>query len=299
MSPSSEATVAAAPTTEDAAKPVPHLGRLDAVGYLIALGGIVRRELLRFFNQKERFFSALVRPLVWLFIFAAGFRNTLGVSITPPYETYVLYEVYVVPGLAVMIQLFNGMQSSLSMVYDREVGSMKVLLTSPYPRWTLLLAKLIAGVSVSIVQAYAFLAVAYFWETDIPPLGYLTAVPAFIAAGLMLGAIGLFLSSLVRQLENFASVMNFVIFPMFFASSALYPLWRIRESSEALYLICQANPFTHAVELVRFALYAKFEPVACAVVLGTGLFFFVLAVIAYDPGRGLMARRGGPAAEPK
>ncbi|MET0257070.1 MAG: ABC transporter permease [Methylobacterium sp.] len=297
MSNTAHPVVAGTAAPGEAARPVPHLGRLDFIGYLRALGGIVRRELLRFFNQKERFFSALVRPLVWLFIFAAGFRNTLGVSIVPPYETYVLYEVYVVPGLAVMIQLFNGMQSSLSMVYDREVGSMKVLLTSPYPRWTLLLAKLVAGVSVSVVQAYTFLAVAWFWETDIPPLGYLTALPAFIAAGLMLGAIGLFLSSLVRQLENFASVMNFVIFPMFFASSALYPLWRIRESSETLYWICETNPFSHAVELVRFALYAKFEPVACAVVIGTGLVFFTLAAIAYDPGRGIMARRGGPAGE--
>ena len=113
----------------------------------------------------------------------------------------------------------------------------------------------------------------------------------------MLGAIGLFLSSLVRQLENFASVMNFVIFPMFFASSALYPLWQVRASSEWLYLICQANPFTHAVELVRFALYGRFEPVACAFVVGTGLLFFTLAAIAYDPGRGIMARRGGPAGE--
>lgn len=275
----------------------PVRGRLDAGGYLIALMGIVRRELLRFFNQKERFFSALVRPLVWLFIFAAGFRNTLGLSITPPYETYVLYEVYVVPGLAVMIQLFNGMQSSLSMVYDREVGSMRVLLTSPYPRWSLLLAKLIAGVIVSLIQAYVFLAVASFFETDIPWSGYLLALPAFLASGLMLGAIGLFLSSLVRQLENFASVMNFVIFPMFFASSALYPLWRINESSATLYWICQINPFTHAVELVRFALYGAFNPVSCAVVVGTGVAFFVMAVAAYDPGRGLLARRGGPAGE--
>ncbi|TNC15867.1 multidrug ABC transporter permease [Methylobacterium terricola] len=275
----------------------PVRGRLDFGGYLIALSGIVRRELLRFFNQKERFFSALVRPLVWLFIFAAGFRNTLGLSITPPYETYVLYEVYVVPGLAVMIQLFNGMQSSLSMVYDREVGSMRVLLTSPYPRWSLLLAKLIAGVIVSLIQAYVFLGIASFFETDIPWIGYLAALPAFLAAGLMLGAIGLFLSSLVRQLENFASVMNFVIFPMFFASSALYPLWRINESSATLYWICQINPFTHAVELVRFALYGAFNPVSCAVVVGTGIAFFVMAVAAYDPGRGLLARRGGPAGE--
>jgi ABC-2 type transport system permease protein len=272
--------------------------RLSFAGYALCFAGIARREFLRFVNQKERFFSALVRPLVWLFIFAAGFRNVLGVSIVPPYETYVLYEVYVTPGLAAMIQLFNGMQSSLSMVYDREVGSMRVLLTSPFPRWSLLLAKLSAGVIVSLVQVYLFLAIARMWEVEIPLLGYLAALPAFMLVGLMLGAIGLFLSSLVRQLENFASVMNFVIFPMFFASSALYPLWRIRESSETLYLICLANPFTHAVELVRHALYQSFEPTACAVVLGVTLAFFTASVLAYDPGRGIMARRGGPAGEP-
>jgi ABC-2 type transport system permease protein len=275
----------------------PFAPRLGPAGYAICAAGIARREFLRFVNQKERFFSALVRPLVWLFIFAAGFRNVLGVSIIPPYETYVLYEVYVTAGLAAMIQLFNGMQSSLSMVYDREVGSMRVLLTSPYPRWFLLFAKLAAGVVVSLVQVYVFLAIARFWEVEVPWLGYLTALPAFMLSGLMLGTIGLFLSSLVRQLENFASVMNFVIFPMFFASSALYPLWRIRESSEALYLICASNPFTHAVELIRHALYLSFEPVSFAVVSLVTIAFFVAAVLAYDPGRGIMARRGGPPGE--
>ena len=237
-----------------------------------------------------------MRPLVWLFIFAAGFRNVLGVSIIPPYETYVLYEVYVTPGLAVMIQLFNGMQSSLSMVYDREVGSMRVLLTSPFPRWLLLLAKLVGGVTVSLIQVYVFLVIARWWEVDIPWLGYLTALPAFVLAGLMLGAIGLFLSSLVRQLENFASVMNFVIFPMFFASSALYPLWRIRESSELLYRICQANPFTHAVELVRHALYGQFQWTYIAIVAAITACFLAISFYAYNPSKGLVPLRGAPAA---
>ena len=71
--------------------------------YFICLKGIVWREALRFIHQRERFVSALVRPLVWLFIFAAGFRQVLGVSIIPPYETYVLYEVYITPGLIAMI----------------------------------------------------------------------------------------------------------------------------------------------------------------------------------------------------
>ncbi len=92
--------------------------------------------------------------------------------------------------------------------------------------------------------------------------------------------------------------MYSVIFPMFFASSALYPLWRIRESSEALYMICLVNPFTHAVELVRHALYLSVEPVALGVVVLVTVIFFVAAVVAYDPGRGIMARRGGPAGEP-
>ena len=69
---------------------------------------------------------------------------------------------------------------------------------------------------------------------------------------------------------------------------------RIREASESLYVICLANPFTHAVELVRHALYDSFEPVSASVVLGTTLAFFVLAVLAYDPGHGTIARRGGP-----
>ena len=267
--------------------------RLDAAHYLRCLEGIVWREWLRFLSQRGRFFSALVRPLVWLGIFAAGFRVTLGVSIIPPYETYVPYEVYVVPGLAAMVQLFNGMQSSLSMVYDREMGSMRVLLTSPLPRWYLLTAKLLAGVFVSVLQVYAFLAIALLWEVEAPWWGYLTVLPALVLTGMMLGALGLLLSSTIRQLENFAGVMNFVIFPMFFASSALYPLWRVKEASLWLWYVCQVNPFTHAVELVRFALYGQFAWVSAAVVLFCLIVFMGLAVWGYDPARGLVARRGG------
>src|SRR5476649_1062327 len=129
--------------------------RFTPAQYFICLEGIVWREALRFIHQRERFVSALVRPLVWLFIFAAGFRQILGVSIIPPYETYVLYEVYVTPGLMAMIQLFNGMQSSLSMVYDREMGNMRMLLVSPFPRWFLLTGKLLASTSVSLLQVFA------------------------------------------------------------------------------------------------------------------------------------------------
>lgn len=139
--------------------------------YFTCLAGIMTREALRFFNQRERFVSALVRPLLWLFVFAAGFRQVLGVSIIPPYKTYVLYEVYITPGLCGMILLFSGMQSSLSLVYDREMGNMRTLLVSPFPRWFLLTAKLLSGVAVSVLQVYAYLLVAWFWNVKLPQIG--------------------------------------------------------------------------------------------------------------------------------
>ena len=116
-------------------------------------------------------------------------------------------------------------------------------------------------------------------------------LPALIVSGLMLGALWLFLSVYIRQVENFAGAMNFVMFPMFFFSSALYPLWKLREGgSEFIYFVSLANPFTYAVELIRFALYGAFEPIAALVVSGTTALFFLLAVIGYDPQRGLLRR---------
>ena len=248
-----------------------------------ALFAIIRREAWRFLQQRGRFISALVRPLLWLIVFAAGFRSVLGVSIIPPYTTYVTYETYVLPGLLGMVLLFAGMQSSLSLVYDREVGSMRVLLTSPLPRWFALLAKLLAGTLVAVLQAYALLLIARLYGVKFPWAGLVTVLPALFLVGLALGAIGLLLSSLIHQLENFAGVMNFVIFPMFFLSSALYPLWRMKEASLELFWLCTANPFTHGVELIRFALYGKINGLALAVVSATLVVFAVAAIASYDP----------------
>jgi ABC-2 type transport system permease protein len=258
---------------------------------LQGLLAVTSREVVKFAHQTGRLISAVVRPALWLLVFAAGFQNVFGVSIIPPYETYVRYEVYVVPGLLGIVLLFNGMQSSLSMVYDREMGIMRLLLTAPLPRWYLLWCKLVAGTLLSVLQAYAFLVVCALFRVDLPWRGWLTVLPALIAAGLMLGAVGLLLSVHIRQLENFAGTMNFVIFPMFFVSTALYPLWKLQESgADIVYHLARVNPFTHAVELIRFALYGQFDATAAAVVGACFLACFALAIVGYDPQRGLVGR---------
>ena len=261
---------------------------------LRALRAVVGRELARFLRQPSRLGSALVRPLLWFVVFSAGFHNVFGVSIVPPYQTYVEYKVYMVPGLLGMVALFNGMQSSLSMVYDREMGVMRLLLTAPLARGWLLAFKLLGGTSLSVLQMSVFLIIAWAFGVDVPLSGLAGLLLAMICAALMLGAVGLVLSVHIKQLENFAGTMNFVIFPMFFISPALYPLWKLEESGAWWLLkLAQFNPFTHAVEAMRFAMYGQFHGLAWSVVLGCTVVFFVLALWGYDPQSGAIRRKPG------
>ena len=246
--------------------------------YIYCMKGIVYKELIRFLKQKSRFFSALVRPLLWLFIFSVGFKAALGLAIIPPYETYITYETYIVPGLVGMVLLFNGMQSSLTMIFDREMGSMKILLTSYINRNYLLFCKMFATAIVSTLQAIAFLIIAALYGVDISYSAIVLTIPIIMVSSIILNAFALFISSVIKQLENFATVMNFVIFPMFFLSSALYPLWKIKDSSLLLFNISSYNPFTYIVEAVRFSLYGKFE---LEIFLILGISFVISLIMAF------------------
>ena len=246
--------------------------------YIYCMKGIVYKELIRFLKQKSRFFSALVRPLLWLFIFSVGFKTALGLAIIPPYETYITYETYIVPGLDGMVLLFNGMQSSLTMIFDREMGSMKILLTSYINRNYLLFCKMFATAIVSTLQAITFLIVAILYGVDISYIAIILTIPIIIVSSIILNAFALFISSVIKQLENFATVMNFVIFPMFFLSSALYPLWKIKDSSLLLFNISSYNPFTYIVEAIRFSLYGKFE---LEIFLILGISFVISLIMAF------------------
>ena len=130
------------------------------INHLIsAFIGLSIREIKKFSKQKGRLFSAIVRPALWLFVFAAGVGSTRGIDpgILNFYPIQnINYFEYITPGLLGMVLLFSGMQSSLSMVYDREMGVMKILLTTPLPRWYLLISKLFAGTVLSVIQAYLF-----------------------------------------------------------------------------------------------------------------------------------------------
>lgn len=256
---------------------------------LLALRAVAGREVYKFLRQPGRLLSSLVRPALWLIVFAAGFQTVFETMIIPPYETPVEYRVYILPGLTMMICLFNGMQSSLAMVYDREMGVMRLLLTAPLPRAYLLACKLVGGTFLSILQVMAFFVLATLFGVNLTLMQTMIAMPVVILGALMLSAFGLMLSVYIKQLENFAGAMNFIIFPLFFLSSALHPVSKFKESGTPwLFEISQFNPFTHTVEALRFALYGQFKIDSLMIIVGCILAFYMIATVGYDPQRSLI-----------
>jgi ABC-2 type transport system permease protein len=76
-------------------------------------------------------------------------------------------------------------------------------------------------------------------------------------------------------------------------STALYPLWKIKESSLLLYNLALYNPFSQAVELIRFAWYGQFNLYAFTYTLVAFIIFMAAAILGYNPSKGMMMKKGG------
>lgn len=205
---------------------------------------VLEREVLRMFRQRTRLLSAMVRPLIWLFVIGAGFGAVVGEA------RGVHYQQFLVPGVLGMTMLFGAMLAALTTVYDKESGVMRMMIVAPLPHAWIVVAKMLSAALAALLQALLLIVMLGL-------IGYLDGGIdwALLAAGLVsaclaCGAIGMVTASFTRTLDNFAAIMNFVIFPVFFLSGSLYP---VRDLPELLQWVALANPYTYAVDLLKHA----------------------------------------------
>jgi ABC-2 type transport system permease protein len=205
---------------------------------------VLEREVLRMFRQRARLLSAMVRPLIWLFVIGAGFGAVIGEA------RGVHYQAFLVPGVLGMTMLFGAMLAALTTVYDKESGVMRMMIVAPLPHAWIVVAKMLSAALAAILQAallIVLLAVLGYvgWNTRWPMLAAGT-----IVTSLACGGIGMLTASFSRTLDNFAAIMNFVIFPVFFLSGSLYP---VHDLPELLQWVALANPYTYGVDLLKHA----------------------------------------------
>ena len=241
-----------------------------------AIGGIVRRDLRRAARQPSRLIGGLARPFVWLLLVASGYN-----AIANP-GTGGSYRAFVFPGVIIMACLFGSALTAVSTVYDREFGMLRLMLASPAGPAVVLGGRAVSATAVGLLQGLVVLAAApLIMSITIRQAGL--AAAAILLASLVSALLGLLVAARLRSVENFAGIINVLLFPMLFISGALYPASGL---PPILRWIARVNPVTHMVELVRSALGQPTDLSPGANLLALGAFAilaFIVAALLFDP----------------
>ncbi len=210
-----------------------------------AVVAVVVREFKRFLRQHGRLISTFARPLLWLAVVGAGFERII------PTEGTVSYLQFLLPGIFGMVLLFSTMLSALATVHDREFGPIRMLLVAPLPRWAAVVAKTISSTLIGVFQALVLLPLIWILGLRPSATQLVELIAAIALLAFALSTLGMVIASRLRSIENFAGVMNFLMFPMFFLSCALYPAVLL---PGYLQPFVRADPLTYGIDLMRDAL---------------------------------------------
>jgi len=204
---------------------------------------VVGREMTKLFRQRARLISAMVRPMIWLLVIGSGVGSMLQSQQQEGYLTFL------VPGILAMTLLFAALLSALTLVYDKEFGVMRMMMIAPIAHYWIVLSKLIAATFTAMVQAILLLILLILLGLVSIKIA-LTLLPAAMLTALCCAAIGGLIAVYSKSIDNFAVIMNFFIFPLFFLSGALYP---VNQLPEFLRYVVLVNPFSYGVDLLKHA----------------------------------------------
>jgi ABC-2 type transport system permease protein len=207
---------------------------------------IVAREFKKFVREKSRLFSAIARPLLWLFIVGAGISRLL------PSEAGMPYTKFIFPGIIGMTILFSSIFSSISIIWDKEFGFMKEILVAPVSRFSIVIGKALSGTIVSTIQALIILALFPVLGFKLGLLQVLEVILICASLSFCISAFGIVLATFYDSYESFSVIMNFIIMPMFFLSGAMYP---VKLLPDILRILAKLNPLTYGIDIMKHVMF--------------------------------------------
>jgi ABC-2 type transport system permease protein len=211
----------------------------------IAIYVLWLREMKRFLRSWSRVVSALMMPLFFLIFLGFGFKGAFipGVGETKNYIHFL------VPGIIGMTLITTSMMAGISVLWDREFGFLKEITVAPVSRISIVLGRILGGMTTSLIQAILILLISMIMGFKLPNfLSFLfsTIVMILISSGFI--GLGLIFASLMKDIQGFGLIMQMVVFPLFFLSGALFPLSNL---PKFLRIISYFDPLTYGVEGLR------------------------------------------------
>lgn len=204
------------------------------------------RELKKFLRSPSRVVAALAQPFFYLLALGYGLG---GVFKAAGQGSYIQF---LVPGIVGMTIVFTSVFNGMQVIWDRQFGFMKETLVAPVPRAGIMLGRTLGGASVATLQGLVVLAFTlaigfhpHSWALVAPAVGLMLLVATVFSA------LGIIVASLMRDMQGFQFVVNFVVMPLFFLSGALFPL---TDAPFALRTAAAFDPLAYGVDGIRMLL---------------------------------------------
>ena len=244
-----------------------------------AIYSIWLREMIRFFRLRSRMVGSLGAPFFFLAFMGIGFGSSTAISGIPPGVSYV---GYLTPGIIGMTLLFSATTAGIAVLWDRQFGFLKEIMVAPVSRVSIVLGRAAGGVTTAIMQAVIIMISGTALGMHVAnPAGYLMALVFMVLIATAFIGMGLAFASKMEDMSGFSLIMNFLIFPLFFLSGALFPLDRF---PSVIKYLAYLNPLTYGVDGLRHSLIgagafpASLDLAAlalsCIILLGLGTYLF-------------------------
>lgn len=190
--------------------------------------------------------------------FLAETNNTGGEQIQPTVETRMWYNenlksAYMfVPGtMALILMLITAMMSSISIVREKETGTMEVLLVSPLNRWQIVFGKVTPYILISVVNACSVIAIGNL-VFGVPIHGSVLLLFAEALLFILLAlSIGIFISSVVKNQMMAMFISMFVLMlPTLLLSGFIFPIENMPIVLQWLSVIVPAKYFLEIIKMI-------------------------------------------------
>ncbi|MFZ3054898.1 MAG: ABC transporter permease [Minisyncoccales bacterium] len=211
-----------------------------------ALQVMWHRKIKEYLRNRQRLFTSFVQPILFLIAFGFGigsnFESTNGVN----------YIQYLLPGIVGMTLLMSSTMDGMSLIWDKKFGFLKETLIAPVSRTQLLFGRCLGGATTATFQGIVVLFLGYFMGFRILNWTMFPIAIIFIfATALLFSLLGTVIATKFDDMQSFPTIMNLLMMPMMFLSSAFF----VTENyPSVLQWIIKINPFDYCVNILRFFL---------------------------------------------
>ncbi len=216
---------------------------------LRAVSIVWRRELIRFRTDRLRAITALIQPILFLFVLGTGLGALAGRSLPPGID----FKTFIYPGVLAMSVLFTAIFSAASIVWDREFGFLREILVAPVSRGAIVIGKCLGGATIATFQGIIFLILAGFAHVPYNPILIVTLIGELLLLSFTLTAFGVMMAARIKQFQAFMALTQMLVMPLFFLSGALYPLNGL---PAWLSVLTRIDPLTYIVGPMRHAVFS-------------------------------------------